>query len=101
MFGSKHEVGNLLKEKFPFIILWYCASHGLELFINDVKEIEEVGRFIYKLCCLSCLYKEWKKTTRVCNFVEAELFKIGEFYQTGGRFPATNFCLVYGRVLNL
>ncbi|KAJ8869950.1 hypothetical protein PR048_028961 [Dryococelus australis] len=42
MFGSLSGVAKLFKEKFPSIVVWHCASHRLELSVNDaVKEVGE------------------------------------------------------------
>ncbi|KAJ8892355.1 hypothetical protein PR048_004935, partial [Dryococelus australis] len=44
MFGSRSGVATLFKEKCHPIVVWHCASHRLELSINDaIKEVDDLN----------------------------------------------------------
>jgi len=47
MLGISRDVQKLLfKDKFPFVIPWHCANHGLELSVHDVlTKILGINRF--------------------------------------------------------
>jgi len=38
MLGTKSEVGKLLKDEFPDIVLWHCLNHILELTVGNALD---------------------------------------------------------------
>jgi hypothetical protein len=68
--GRKSGVAKLLKDEFPSVMVWHCASHRLELSVADtVKAVAGTNRFrafMDKLCHLSCVTEEQQGITRMC-----------------------------------
>lgn len=94
MFGLRGGVSKLLKDKFPSIVVWHCASHRLELSVHDaVKEIGGVNRFKSFIDKLYVTYHASPKNARelqVCaSLLEDKLLKIGRILST--RWVASSY----------
>jgi hypothetical protein len=82
MFGYRGGVKKLLKENFPSVIVWHCASHRLELAVHDaVKTVLGINRFKSFIDQLYVLYHASIKNSRelqaCANSLEMQLLKIG------------------------
>ncbi|XP_050507956.1 E3 SUMO-protein ligase KIAA1586-like [Diabrotica virgifera virgifera] len=94
MLGGKSEVGVLLKEKFPSIVIWHCCNHRLELCVSDVvKKMASINRFKGFIDNLYVLYHASPKNSRelhVCaDELGVQLLKIGRVLNT--RWVASSF----------
>lgn len=98
MLGSRGGVAALFKEKFPEIIVWHCASHRLELSVNDaVRDTGTVNRFKAFLDKLYAIYHASPKNARelsVCaSFLETQLLRIGRVLST--RWVSSSYNTVF------
>ncbi|KAJ8865554.1 hypothetical protein PR048_033074 [Dryococelus australis] len=49
MFGSRSGVAKLFKETFPSIVVWYCASHRLEIYTPYTMHLQKMQKS-FKVC---------------------------------------------------
>ena len=87
MLGCKSVLKKLLSERFPSIIVWHCANHGLELAVGDaVKKTSEINRFKSFIDKLYVIYHASPKNSRelhLCaELLGAELLQIGRILST-------------------
>ena len=65
MLGTKSEVGKLLKDEFPDIVLWHCLNHRLELTVGNALDptsgTNDMQSFLESL---DSLYSQQPKNTR-------------------------------------
>jgi len=65
MLGTKSEVGKLLKDEFPDIVLWHCLNHILELTVGNALDptsgTNDMQSFLESL---DSLYNQQPKNTR-------------------------------------
>jgi hypothetical protein len=94
VIGSKCEVINLMKEKFPSLILWQCANHRLELSLGDTMQsvigIDKFKAFIGKLYVVYNSSPINARELNACaNLLGIEILKIGPVLST--RWVASSF----------
>ena len=72
MLGRNSGVGTRLKNDFPFIVLWHCSNHRLQLVLDDsVKDIKQVNHFKVFMDKIYYIFNQSNKNTM-------ELFNISE-----------------------
>jgi hypothetical protein len=94
MLGRKSGVAKLLKDEFPSVIVWYCASHRLELSVaNTVKAVAGINRFRAFMDKPSVIYHASPKNSRELHecvkLLEIQLLKTGRILST--RWVAASF----------
>ncbi|XP_060093811.1 E3 SUMO-protein ligase KIAA1586-like [Heteronotia binoei] len=87
LLGSRGGVLRLLKDRFPAVVLWHCASHRLELSVHDVvREVSGINRVRDFLDKLYVVYHTSLKHARELNScaaaLETEILKIGRVLST-------------------
>jgi hypothetical protein len=97
MLGYKSGAAKLLKDEFPSVIIWHCASHRLELSVADtVKAVAGINRFrafMDKLCVVYHASLKNSRELRECaKLLEIQLLKIGRILST--QWVAPSFCSV-------
>ena len=72
MLGRNSGVGTRLKNDFPFIVLWHCLNHRLQLVLDDsAKDIKQVNHFKVFMYKIYSIFNQSNKNTM-------ELFNISE-----------------------
>ena len=64
MLGRNSGVGTRLKNDFPFIVLWHCLNHRLQLVLDDsVKDIKQVNHFKVFMDKIYSIFNQSNKNT--------------------------------------
>ncbi|XP_065650416.1 E3 SUMO-protein ligase KIAA1586-like [Hydra vulgaris] len=98
MLGCKSGVFKLITEKFPFVIVWHCANHRLELSVGDtIRVISSINRFKSFLDKLYVVYHASPKNSRelrsCAELLNIQLLKIGRILNT--RWVSSSFRSVF------
>lgn len=73
MLGRKADVGKLMTDQYPNVLVWHCLAHRLELSVHDtMKEVSGTNNFkicIDKYCTPSivCYQKKSSSALRMRN----------------------------------
>jgi hypothetical protein len=87
MLGRKSGVAKLLKDEFPSVIVWHCASHRLELSVADtLKAVAGINRFRAFMDKPYVIYHASPKNSRELHesakLLEIQPLKIGRILST-------------------
>ena len=94
MLGTKSGVGNLPKDEFPDIVLWYCLNHRLELAVGNALDATSGTNDLQSfLECLYALYSQSPKNMRelsnCAHDLNLTLKRIGKVFAV--RWVASSF----------
>jgi hypothetical protein len=79
MLGNRSGVKKLIKGRFPFVIVWHCVNHSLELSVSDATHaVLGINQFISFIDKLYVLYHASPKNTRELCAKLMELYLVSQ-----------------------
>ncbi|XP_065654519.1 E3 SUMO-protein ligase KIAA1586-like [Hydra vulgaris] len=74
MLGCKSGVSVRIKEMFPYVIIWHCLNHRLQLVLDDsIKDIKQVNHFKVFMDKIYCIFHQSNKNQKELNDISQEL----------------------------